>query len=191
MRVIGGRAKGRRLASLRGLSIRPTSDRVREAIFNLIGPEVPGSVVLDLFAGTGSLGIEALSRGAQWALFVDHAPQALEIIKTNLALCGFTESARILERDLETGLPHRLPLAEVRFDLVFIDPPYGKGLLPGLLTELFAKDVLASPSIIVTESSKRDAPPLAPEALKAKQARLYGDTRINLYSHGDDLWRKE
>ena len=104
MRITGGEKRGRRLASFKGSRIRPTSDRVREAIFNLLGQQMRGYRVLDLFAGTGALGIEAISRGARDAVFVDHSPEALQLIRKNLSLCGYEGRARLLRRDLSKGL---------------------------------------------------------------------------------------
>ena len=102
MRITGGQVRGRILASPQGLKIRPTTDRVREAIFNIIGQDLSGLKVLDLFAGTGCLGLEALSRGALSALFIDNSQQAIKLIKKNLALCGYQTSGTVLRRDLRT-----------------------------------------------------------------------------------------
>src|SRR5512139_37752 len=124
MRITGGRLRGRRLASFRGLEIRPTSDRVREAIFDLLGHHLAGERVLDLFAGTGSLRIEALSRGAAWALFIDRSPKALKLIVKNLKLCGLESQGAVLLKDLLKGFPRRHRLLEEKMDLVFVDPPY-------------------------------------------------------------------
>ncbi|MBW2217733.1 MAG: RsmD family RNA methyltransferase, partial [Deltaproteobacteria bacterium] len=101
MRITGGQVKGRIIASPKGMNIRPTSDRVREAIFNLIGQDLSGLKVLDLFAGTGSLGLESLSRGTQHAVFIDNSQQALKLIRKNLVTCGFENSGTVLRRDLK------------------------------------------------------------------------------------------
>lgn len=187
MRITGGQGKGRLLASLKGLNVRPTSDRVREAIFNLIGQDVTGLKVLDLFAGTGSLGIEALSRGASWALFIDKSIRSIKIIKKNLALCGYESAGFILKKDLTRGLPRKFSLMKEKFDLVFIDPPYGKKLIPPLLKELADREILASPSMVITESSKFESLPVAPGKLHLFKARTYGETQINVYQYGDDI----
>ena len=100
MRITGGRSKSRRLSAVKGLNIRPSSDKIRETIFNLIGQDTGGLEVLDLFAGTGSLGIEALSRGASRAVFIDKSKSSIKIIQRNLQLCGFEKSGFILKRDL-------------------------------------------------------------------------------------------
>lgn len=190
MRITGGQVKGRLLASLRGLNIRPTSDRVREAIFSLIGQDVTGLKVLDLFAGTGSLGIEALSRGASWSLFVDNSIQSIKIIKKNLALCGYEPFGFILKRDLTRGLPWKNALMKKKFDLVLIDPPYGKKFIPPLMKELVDREILASPAVLITESSKSESLPVASEKLQVVKTRTYGETKIDVYQYGDNLWVK-
>lgn len=190
MRITGGQVKGRLLASLRGLNIRPTSDRVREAIFSLIGQDVTGLKVLDLFAGTGSLGIEALSRGASWSLFVDNSIQSTKIIKKNLALCGYESFGFILKRDLTRGLPWKNALMKKKIDLVLIDPPYGKKFIPPLMKELVDREILASPAVLITESSKSESLPVASEKLQVVKTRTYGETKIDVYRYGDNLWVK-
>ncbi len=125
MRVIGGSARGRRLRAGGGPGVRPTSDRVREAVFDLIGPAGPGERVLDLFAGSGALGIEALSRGARLAVFVERDRRALNLTRANLARCGFADRARLRQADARRFLER--PCAEAPFDLVLADPPYRRG----------------------------------------------------------------
>ena len=182
MRITGGQSKGRLLASLKGLNIRPSSDKIREAIFNLLGQEVTGLKVLDLFAGTGSLGIEALSRGALWALFIDNSVQSVKIIKKNLRLCGYEQSGSILKRDLIKGLPWKYPLMKKKIDLVFVDPPYGRDLIPLTLKRLSYREVLSSPSIVVAESSKNDKLPDRLDKLRLFDTRIYGETKIDIYN---------
>lgn len=187
MRITGGQARGRLLASLKGWNIRPTSDRVREAIFNLIGQDVTGFNVLDLFTGTGCLGIEALSRGALWALFIDSSLQSIKLIKKNLALCGFEPLGFVLKKDLTKGLPWKHSFMKKKFDLIFIDPPYEKKIIPYLLMELCERDILASPSIVVAEFSKADTLPSALGKLHLANSRTYGETKISIYHYGDKI----
>ena len=175
--------RGRRLASFKGLDIRPTSDRVREAIFDLLGHDLSGERVLDLFAGTGSLGIEAISRGAAWAVFIDHSPKAVELIRKNLKLCGVEAQGVVLRKDLLKGLPRRDLLLEQKVDLVFLDPPYRKGMIPAVLEELVECRILGSPSILVGQSAQREALPPRLKTLQGVKSRTYGDTRITLYRH--------
>jgi len=175
--------KGRRLASIQGLDIRPTSDLVREAIFNLIGQDILGIKVLDLFAGTGSLGIEALSRGAIEALFIDKSIQAIKQINKNLQRCGFEAAGSIIKKDLGRGLPRNRAFLKRRFGLVFMDPPYGQALIAPLLKELSDRKMLSPASIVVTESSKIDMLPAELGALQRVNGRTYGETRINIYHY--------
>ena len=181
MRITGGQVKGRRLASPKGLKIRPSSDQVREAIFNIIGQNLSGLNVLDLFAGTGSLGLEALSRGAQRVVFIDNSKQSINLIKKNLGLCGFQGCGEILRKDLRKSPQQIQFLRGEMFDLVFLDPPYGEDLVPFLLEELPAEEILSPRARVVAESSKGDILPRSPGKLEMGDMRLYGDTRISIY----------
>jgi 16S rRNA (guanine966-N2)-methyltransferase len=186
MRVTGGRVKGRRLASLKGFEIRPTSDLVREAIFNLIGQDVSGAKVLDLFAGTGSLGIEALSRGAQWAFFIDSSQRSVSLIKQNLERCGLDERGFILKKDLNKGLPWPNALLKEKIDLAFMDPPYRKGMVSSLLEELSNREILSSHAIVVAETSKTESLPHQVGKLRLVKHRTYGETKVNILKCEDD-----
>jgi 16S rRNA (guanine966-N2)-methyltransferase len=183
MRVTGGRVRGHHLATLRGLLIRPSSDLIRQAVFNLIGREIYGVKVLDLFAGTGSLGIEALSRGAFEAVFIDNSNQAVKLIKQNLERCGYEALGSIVKKDLGRGLPRNRAFINNRFELVFMDPPYGKAFIPPLLKELSDRKVLSDSSMVVTESSKFDILPAVSGALQLVKDRTYGETKINIYHY--------
>jgi 16S rRNA (guanine966-N2)-methyltransferase len=188
MRVTGGRLRGRPLAPLKGVRIRPTADKVKEAIFNLIGQDMEGVEVFDLFAGTGGLGIEALSRGAQRAFFVDHSPASLRLIRRNLELCGCERQGEVIRKDLTLGLPRRCDLLKAEIDLVFMDPPYGKGHIPPLLSELVSTGILKDRSLVVVESAKDEKLPDACGHLELVRSRTYGDTKISIYSHyGSEL----
>jgi 16S rRNA (guanine(966)-N(2))-methyltransferase RsmD len=175
MRVVAGRYRGRRLVAPAGDQTRPTSDRVREALFSVLGPSVQGARVLDLFAGSGALGIEALSRGAADVVFVDQAPQAIKAIRANLA-------ALEIEADvhrIEAGSWLRAASARAdAYDLVFLDPPYrragelGRELSEGLVA------VLAAGARVITESDRRE--PLELE-LPLADERRYGDTVIRIH----------
>jgi 16S rRNA (guanine966-N2)-methyltransferase len=186
MRITGGQVKGRLLASLKGLNIRPSSDRVKEAIFNLIGQDITGAKVLDLFAGTGSLGIEALSRGALRTLFIDNSQQSIKLIKKNLTLCGYESSGFVLKRDLTRGLPRRYPQMKKKFDLIFIDPPYRKNFILPILKELSDRKSLISPSVVIAETSRIDNLPAVLGKLELVKIRIYGETKINIYHYGDN-----
>jgi 16S rRNA (guanine966-N2)-methyltransferase len=187
MRITGGKAKGRVLASLKGTWIRPTSDRVREAIFSLIGQDTTGLRVLDLFAGTGCLGIEAISRGAIEALFVDNSSQSIRLIEKNLALCGFESVGSVLKKDLNKGFLGTNPSMKGKFDLVFIDPPYRKKVIPQLLTELSVRNTLSSSAIVVAETSKTHTMSCTLGKLYLDKSKTYGQTRISIYRYGEEI----
>jgi 16S rRNA (guanine966-N2)-methyltransferase len=182
VRITGGELRGRHLAHFQGSRIRPTSDRVREAIFSLLGQDLSGVRVLDLFAGTGILGIEALSRGAERVVFVDHSRESLRLIRRNLFFCGYGGLGRVFQKDLTRGLPARSVLTKGRFDLVFADPPYRRGFLPPVLKELASRDILACPATVVAEASKEDEVPVGPGTLVLVKTKIYGDTKICIYT---------
>ena len=183
MRITGGQVKGLIIASPKGMNIRPTSDRVREAIFNLIGQDLSGLKVLDLFAGTGSLGLESLSRGTQHAVFIDNSQQALKLIRKNIVTCGFENSGIVLKRDLQKSATLSHPVLQQRFDLLFLDPPYREGMLIPLLEKISTADILSNGSRVVVELSKHEILPSSFGNLKIADSRRYGDTMINIYDH--------
>ena len=175
MRVVAGACGGRRLIAPRGDVTRPTSDRVREALFSVLGPSVQGARVLDLFAGSGALGIEALSRGAAAAVFVDRAPRAIEVVRANLAGLGIEAEVRRMEA--RSWLRTAFARADA-YDLVFLDPPYRRaGELGRELSDGLAA-VLAPGARVVTESDRRS--PLELE-LPLGDERRYGETVIRIH----------
>jgi 16S rRNA (guanine966-N2)-methyltransferase len=172
--VIAGRLGGRRLSAPRGLATRPTSDRVREALFSALG-DVQGARVLDLYAGTGALGIEALSRGAAQATFVESARPALAALRENLAALGIEGAARVLSQPVARALAG---LAGP-FDLVFADPPYAAlAEVPAALEAL--RPALGEGARVVVEHASRDAAP-AILGLTPRPSRVYGDTAVTIY----------
>lgn len=187
MRIISGTARGRRLqppARTKGRPvIRPTSDRAREALFNIIGREVVGATVLDLYAGTGALGIESLSRGARAALFVDRDQEALSLIASNIEMCGFSEKSRIMRRDLRKGLSFLQDLGgSERFSLIFVDPPYGTGAGGRAVEALAALPHRIAPGgLIVVEDAVGEELPEMAAGLALVDRRRYGDTGFWLY----------
>lgn len=182
MRITGGSSKGRLILSDKGNAIRPTSSKVREAIFNIIGNDLSGMNVLDLFAGTGILGLEALSRGAAFSLFVDNSVNALNLINKNITICGFKESALAVKRNLNKGLPSHDLLSKGNINLVFADPPYRKNLIPGVLEDISLKRIMSSDSICVTESMKEDQVPELSKDLRLIKSKVYGETKISIYA---------
>lgn len=184
MRVIAGSAKGRRLSTPGGGRIRPTSDRVKEALFNIISgllDSFTGCPVLDIFAGTGNLGIEALSRGAARAVFVDNHRDSVALVKKNLDLTGFTDRSRVICRDAPAALKTLEDSGET-FRLVFIDPPYYGEMLEKTLEYLSATKLLEDGAIIVAEHSSREAVGEAFGPLRKFDARTYGDTVLTFYT---------
>jgi 16S rRNA (guanine966-N2)-methyltransferase len=179
VRIVAGKFRGHSLATPKGGATRPTSDRVREAIFNVLahgidGFELEGVRVLDLFAGTGALGLEALSRGARFALFVDEATAARAAIRRNAETLDVTGQVKIWRRDA-TKLGPCAPLAPFR--LVFIDPPYGRGFSKAALAQLVSGGWLAPGAVVVVEESDRAAVE-TPDGLEALDTRTYGDTQV-------------
>lgn len=178
MRIVGGKFRGRRLFVPRGPDVRPTSDRVREAIFSILADKVEGARVLDLFAGTGALGLEALSRGAARAAFVDRRPLALKTINRNVEALGLEGSTRVLRTDLSRG-PGGLRQETGPFDLIFMDPPYGKGLVAPALGMAVRLGLAGPETQAVVEQYFREARPrIGPEWILA-QERVYGRTRVS------------
>jgi len=180
MRIIGGEYKGRRISMPRG--IRPTRDNVREAIFNVIASDIRGSRVLNLFAGSGAFGIEAISRGASYALFVDNSSSATSVIRRNLKSLGLQHAARagVITKDARLALRSLSNSREI-FDIVFLDPPYYKGWVRKCLKYLYLYDILTQPNLIIAEHFKKDRLPDQPEGLKLRRRLSYGDTAISIY----------
>lgn len=184
MRVISGTARGRKLVSFSGDKIRPTSDKVKGAIFNIIASNfghLDDMNVLDLFSGTGNLGIEALSRGAARAVFVDEHSASIKILKENIDICGFAERSEIILATVESGIK-LLSKKEARFNLVFLDPPYEKGLIKKTMEEIVGNGVLEDGAVLIAEHSLREQPLMEYGGLTLTDRRKYGDTEISIYS---------
>jgi 16S rRNA (guanine966-N2)-methyltransferase len=178
MRIVGGRLRGRALAAPKSRAIRPTADRLREALFNILAhaydDPVKDARVLDLFAGTGALGLEALSRGAAFVLFVDNGAEARALIRENVAALGLGGASRIFRRDA-TKLGPAHPVEP--FSLVFLDPPYGQGLAHQALASARDDGWLAAGALIVVEEAA-DADFTAPEGFDELERRKYDDTQL-------------
>jgi 16S rRNA (guanine966-N2)-methyltransferase len=175
LRVAGGEARGRRLATPK--NIRPTQGMVKQAIFNMLGPRIEGSVVLDLFAGSGALGIEALSRGAASVTFVDRQPRGLAILRQNLDALGFKDRARLVKGDVVHWLDTS-PEAVRSADFVFLDPPYEDVVLDRALKVLDGE--IAGGTVLVEHSRRQTLPALV--RLKVDRQRRYGDTLVSVLS---------
>ncbi len=175
MRIIGGEFRGRKLASVPGIKTRPTSDRVREAIFSSLQPVISRSVVLDLFAGTGALGLEALSRGAAKADFVDFEPQAIAVINRNIESLGLAEKTLVNRRESLSFLENcRLD----SYDLIFLDPPYLYNYHEELLKTIATRGILRKNGKIVLETSSKNELSGVYYNMVLAKSKKYGDTKI-------------
>ncbi len=179
MRIVAGEARGRRLRSADLAGLRPSLDRVREALFSILG-DVSGASVLDLFAGTGALGIEALSRGAGRTVFVEGDPQALELVRANLASSGLAARASVRHATLPRGL-ESLVRDEQPFDLVLADPPYEGTARDQTLTDPYFDRLLAPQGLLVVEHDAHHPPAERLGALERVDQRRYGSTRLSFY----------
>ena len=177
MRIIAGSRKGHTIRAPKGLETRPTSDRVRENVFNIVAPWVEGARVLDLFAGSGAMGLEALSRGAAGAVFVEADAEAVLAIERNLDKLRLT-GARVVRADATTGLAQEAGSGR-KYDLVLADPPYAMTDFDALARYL--PRVLADDGLLVLESAARVEPELAGLALRT--TRKYGSTRVTVFEH--------
>ncbi|MGD0836217.1 MAG: 16S rRNA (guanine(966)-N(2))-methyltransferase RsmD [Polyangia bacterium] len=186
MRVTAGADRGRKLRAPRGATTRPTGAKVREAIFNILGP-LPPSPVLDLFAGTGALGIEALSRGASRATFVERDHRALASLQRNLRLVEMSGRARVMDSSVELAL-HRLSSEKgERFSWVFVDPPYAAGEVESVLVLLSGGGLLDNGAVVVVEHDRHSIPPDKVGVLDMVDRRYYGDTGISFYRRQREL----
>ncbi len=184
MRVISGSAKGRRLQSVPGDSTRPITDRVKESLFNIVGPDIRNSTFLDLFAGTGSVGIEALSRGASSALFIDVDQKAIKTIRANLDLTGLAASAQVMRGEALTFLERP---ASTQFDYVYIAPPQYKGLWKKALVSLNRRiDWISGDAWVIVQIHHREFEPLDLDHLKEFDRRSYGSTTL-IFFQGETI----
>ena len=178
MRVITGSARGAKLKTLEGLATRPTSDRVKEAIFNIIQFDIQGRRVLDLFGGSGQLAIEALSRGADYAVIVDQSAEAVKVIKDNLKKVRFDQQASVFQMDYL----RYLSTAREKFDIIFLDPPYAEKSLENALQKISEIDILSDGGIIICERPKDKVLPSEVGGLLCSKDYNYGKTAVNLYT---------
>ncbi len=182
MRIIAGEFKGRKLAAPPDYKVRPTAEKVREAIFSMIQIHVPDAVVADLFAGTGSLGLEALSRGAKRAYFVDRDRRSISFTKENVKACGMEERSVLMCSD------YALAIANIhdRADIVFLDPPYKAGLMLDCLRRLSESDILPEGGIVVAEHGRDELLPEKVRNLELIKDRKYGKVRVSIYEKQEE-----
>lgn len=175
MRVITGSARGRKLKTPENYDIRPTTDNVKESVFNIIQFDIEGRRVLDLFAGTGQLGIECLSRGASSAVFVDQSREAVKIVKDNLKACGLTGT--VVQADAMSFLR-----TCGKFDIIFVDPPYDSDLYESVLNTVNSIDILSDGGIIICESRRERALPEMTAPYKKRREYTYGKVKLCIYT---------
>ena len=188
MRVIGGSARGRVLQAPRGRNVRPTLDRVREALFQILGDRVTGAAFLDGFAGTGAVGIEALSRGAARAVFVERDPALVRAIRVNLERTGFTRRATVAAGDWRRSFAVLVRRDEM-FDLIFLDPPYDSPDRDAAIARVARSSLLAPDGLLIVEEPARHPDRPDGDELRRTRASRYGDTRLAFYRRaacGDD-----
>lgn len=186
MRIISGTARGRRLATFSGTGIRPTPDRVREALFSILNSRLgsfSGIKILELFAGSGAQSLEAISRGADAAIVVDSSPQSIKLIEENIKRCKFAAKIRVLQQDVTAALP-RLT-SEAPFDLILLDPPYNQELIPQVLRLIESLQLLGEDGIICAESASNESIADCGK-LQLTESRKYGAATIHLFSWNED-----
>ncbi len=182
MRVVAGNVKGHRLQAPKGMQTRPTSDKVREAIFAMLAGSFMGRRVLDLFAGTGALGIEALSRGAEEAVFVERHAPACQIVRANLHHTKLEDAARVMCMPVERALP----LLTSPFGLILLDPPYAYPDLDGIMTLVSGARVIEGDTMVVFEHSPRFVAAERYGELRLWRRKVYGDTSVSIYVAGEE-----
>lgn len=178
MRIIGGIAKGRKLASPKGMPVRPTADMVKEALFDILAPYIDDAMFLDLFAGSGSVGLEALSRGAKEVYFVDDERQCVSLIKHNLVLLNMHDKGKVILSDAIASMDLLLRWRK-RFDIVFMDPPYERDYVMKGVKAVITADILIENGILVVQRSKREALHAVPEGWVIYKEKVYGDTILD------------
>lgn len=180
MRVIAGKLKGRRLVTTGSEIVRPTADKVRESIFDILSPSLIGGSVLDLFAGTGGLGIEAVSRGMDRVVFIEHDSRALAVLRKNIAHCGIEQYAEVISFPVSRGLRLMHARKEL-FRLIFLDPPYQEHLVGKTVAEISEAAILAADGVVIAEHYHKE--PVAPSygRLVLDDQRRYGQTTVSFF----------
>ncbi|MBS4020917.1 MAG: 16S rRNA (guanine(966)-N(2))-methyltransferase RsmD [Dethiobacter sp.] len=183
MRVIAGSARGRKLKTRRGTETRPTADRVKESLFNILAPRLMGCSFLDVFAGTGGIGIEALSRGAACCVFIEKNLQCVKIIKENLSLTGFADSTRVIPQEVRIALSE-LAAGDKPFDIIFLDPPYHSPELLPVINQVCREGLLKPGGLLVVEHHFKDTFWMS-QAWEIMREKRYGDTGVSFLTPAD------
>ena len=185
MRVIAGAYRGRSLRTVVGAQVRPTSDRLRETLFNILAPRIRGSRFFDVCAGSGAIGIEALSRGASFVTFVESERRACSAIEANLRTLGIAEGVKLISRDARTALK-QLTEASEQFDIVFFDPPYASELYEHFLSGLPASGLISSDSVVIVEHRAKHILAGAYSTLRLTRRVKQGESALSFYELGDN-----
>jgi 16S rRNA (guanine966-N2)-methyltransferase len=190
LRVIAGEYRVRRLDRIEGMDIRPTSDKVKGSLFNILGDSVIDSAFLDLFGGTGGIGIEALSRGAEHVVFIDTDIKSIKVLKGNLEHLNIIDNVEVLNTDYSTGIS-KLYNNNKKFDIIFIDPPYSVGLAQNALVEIDKHPILAQSGLIIVEHDSKDEMPSSQGKLYMYRSKQYGNTTLSFYALNKQTQQKE
>lgn len=185
MRIIAGQYKGRRLKTLEGLAVRPTSDRMRETLFNILMPRIEGARFVDVCAGSGAVGIEALSREAAHVTFIESARKAASVISENLQHCGITEGFKLIQRDAATVMKY-LAQEQQQFDIFYFDPPYDSEIYSPVLWQIAQNNLLAEDGIVIVEHRRQL--PLAPnyDDLRPYRELVQGESVLTFFQMNSD-----
>jgi 16S rRNA (guanine966-N2)-methyltransferase len=186
VRVIAGTAKGRLLKAVPGTGTRPTTDKVKEAIFSMIGPYFDGGLGLDLFAGTGGLGIEALSRGIDRVIFIDMEKTSIQVVEENLSALGFKEQAEVYRNEAQRALKV-LAKRGLKFDLIFLDPPYRMKNADEILLQMQQMEMLQDQAVVLVEHESGYAYVDEIGHFQVRKRSIYGETAITIYRYSDNI----
>lgn len=181
MRVIAGEYRGRRLDRIEGLDIRPTTDKVKESLFNILGEAVLDCNFLDLFGGTGGIGIEALSRGAKHVVFIDTNIKSIKVLKGNLEHLNIKDGAEVYHTDYSTAIK-KLNKNNKQFDIIFMDPPYSVGIAQNALVDIDRNPILSQSGLIIVEHDSKDDMPRKVGELGLYRIKRYGNTSLSFYN---------
>ena len=181
MRVISGKYKGRKLSGPSGPELRPTGDRLKESLFNILRPNIAGAILLDAFGGTGSIGIEALSRGAQEVVFIENSTKGCRLIRKNLELCGIQGGYRIEQQDVFASM-RALARQGFKTNIAFFDPPYDWKPYCDLLKIIFTRDLLLEPSCVVIEHHRKAPLPESGDGYQRYRIVRQGDHCLSFYT---------
>lgn len=184
MRVISGKVRGLKLNTPKNEDVRPTTDRVKESLFNIINPYIMESDVLDLFAGTGSLGIECLSRGANKCVFVDVSKESISIVKSNIKKARVENESVVLNLDFKDSI-NKLKIQNNKFDVIFMDPPYYKNMFIDALEKIDEASLLKADGIIIIEHDTKDKFPEKIKNFIQTKSKKYGNTTLTFYTLED------